>query len=106
MNEYLTKSLKVVQEGVDKAIRKPTKCKYCEKVTLTPDRCCVERTGRNTTTKALNHIRNWAEKISSNWNGDEAGAEEDRATTATEMITKVDELQDLIWEMEEMGVTL
>ena len=58
------------------------------------------------TTADLKHIRNWAEKISGNWNGDESGLQEDQAHTANDIVTKVDQLQDLIWEMEEMGVTL
>lgn len=50
----------------------------------------------------LKGIRNWAEEIAGEWNGDESGSQEDRAMQAREIIEKVDELIELINGMEEL----
>jgi len=49
----------------------------------------------------LTILKNEAFAISSEWNGDEAGREEDRAFTADQIIEKVNELKGLLLEMDE-----
>lgn len=50
----------------------------------------------------LKGIRNWAEEIAGEWNGDKSRSQEDRATQANEIIEKVDELIELINGMDEL----
>lgn len=44
----------------------------------------------------------WAEAISSEWNGDESGSQEDRAHCANEIVDKLSEVIELILGMEEL----
>jgi hypothetical protein len=50
----------------------------------------------------LKGIKKWAEEIAGEWNGDEAGSQEERAGQANEIIEKVDELIELIGGMENL----
>lgn len=49
---------------------------------------------------SLSYIIQDAIKVSGEWNGDEAGQEEDRAHQADEIVNKAEELRKLIEEME------
>jgi len=50
----------------------------------------------------LQGIKNWAEDISGEWNGDNPGSAEDRSHQATDIMEKVDELILLINGMENL----
>lgn len=50
----------------------------------------------------IKDIIEWADNIASQWNGDEAGIEEDRASLANDIIHKATELEDLIGQMEDI----
>lgn len=52
--------------------------------------------------KDLLKIKEWAENIAGNWDGDLPGRQEDRAQQAQEIIEAVDHLQKLIDGMEEL----
>lgn len=49
----------------------------------------------------LARLKQWAEGIAGQWNGDEPGLQEDRASIANEIIEKANELQDLLDEISE-----
>jgi hypothetical protein len=53
-------------------------------------------------TTALHEIILYADSISGEWNGDDAGRLEDRATAADEITEKANELRQLLEELEEM----
>lgn len=44
----------------------------------------------------LKQIRESAEEIAGQWNGDESGVMEEKATTANEIVEKCEEIQNLI----------
>lgn len=48
----------------------------------------------------LMKIREWAEDVEGQWNGDESGIQEDRAMLARDIKEKVDELQELLDKMD------
>ena len=48
----------------------------------------------------LLHIKNYAEEISGQWNGDESGLAEDRADIVNDIIEKVDELRGLLAQLD------
>jgi len=47
----------------------------------------------------LKMLRSQLECIESNWNGDESGVAEDRATSAYQAIAFIDELQDILIDL-------
>lgn len=47
----------------------------------------------------VNDIAEWADSISSEWNGKNPGSQEDRAHCANDIITKCNELKELLEEM-------
>ena len=51
---------------------------------------------------SLHYIVEDALRVAGQWNGDEAGSEEDRAHLANEIVAKADELRELIEGMEEL----
>jgi hypothetical protein len=51
---------------------------------------------------SLSYIIQDAIQVSSEWNGDEAGSQEDRAHAADEIAEKAEELRKLIEELEEL----
>lgn len=53
--------------------------------------------------KNLTEIKEWAESISSSWNGDEPGIEEDRAHCASDILEKIAELEELIQSMPKLN---
>lgn len=59
-------------------------------------------TGEELEISNINDTIEWAEAISGEWNGDEAGSQEDRAHCANEIIEKLNEVKDLILEMSEL----
>lgn len=52
--------------------------------------------------KTLKQIKEWAEEIAGQWNGDEPGSAEDRAMQANDILEKVAELEELIKGMYEI----
>jgi len=48
----------------------------------------------------LANLRDYAEEIAGEWNGDEPGIQEERAECANEIIEKIDELVLLLKELE------
>ena len=50
----------------------------------------------------LQILKEWAEEISGEWNGDNPGKQEERAHCAQDIIKKSDELKDLLDEMKEL----
>jgi hypothetical protein len=60
----------------------------------------MDELARHTT--ALHEIILYADKITGEWDGDNAGREEDRATAAEEVMEMADELRTLITELDEM----
>jgi hypothetical protein len=50
----------------------------------------------------VNDIQEWAEAIAGEWDGDNPGRLEDRATCASEIIAKLNEVKELIAEMENL----
>lgn len=50
----------------------------------------------------VDDVIEWADAISSEWNGDESGSQEDRAHCADEIIGKLNEVKALIAEMGEL----
>lgn len=50
----------------------------------------------------VDDIIEWATEISSEWNGDESGSQEDRAHQADEIMQKANELIELIEGMKEL----
>jgi hypothetical protein len=53
-------------------------------------------------TKALRNIMAYADAITGEWDGDNAGREEDRATAAEEVMEMANDLLELILALEEM----
>ena len=51
---------------------------------------------------SLSYIIQDATKVMGEWNGDEAGREEDRAHCADEIVEKAQELRTLIEELEQL----
>lgn len=51
---------------------------------------------------SLHYIIEDAIAVASEWNGDEAGREEERSNRADEIIKKADELRTLLEELEEL----
>jgi hypothetical protein len=51
---------------------------------------------------SLSYIIQDAIKVSSEWNGDEAGRKEDKAHLAEEIVTAAEELRTLLEELENM----
>lgn len=51
---------------------------------------------------SLSYIIQDAIKVSSEWNGDDAGSQEDKAHAANEIVQKAEELRKLIEELEEL----
>lgn len=49
----------------------------------------------------LDKLKQWAEDIQGQWNGKESGLAEDRSHCASEIVTKVGELEELLEEMSE-----
>ena len=47
----------------------------------------------------LDTLQKWAEEIAGQWNGDEAGIQEDKANVANNIIESVKNLKELIEEM-------
>lgn len=52
--------------------------------------------------KNLEKIKEWAEEIAGEWNGDESGIQEERADQAKDIIEAVDNLINLINGMDEL----
>lgn len=50
--------------------------------------------------EALDDIHKWAEEIAGEWNGDEAGSQEERAHCANDIMEKCAQLKDLIGSMD------
>jgi hypothetical protein len=50
----------------------------------------------------LDDIEEYASDITGHWNGKESGSQEDRAHCADDIITKVQELKELLSELEEL----
>ena len=51
---------------------------------------------------SLKKIKDWAEDISGEWNGDDSGRGEDRAMQANDILEKIKELEELISEMDNL----
>ena len=49
--------------------------------------------------KTLSQIKEEAQEIAGEWNGDESGVKEDRALIASDIIDKVDEIRELLAEL-------
>ncbi len=49
-----------------------------------------------TNQSTLEQIKKEAEEIAGQWNGDESGSQEERSTTASDILEKVTELEELI----------
>ena len=49
--------------------------------------------------KTIKQIKEEMEEIAGEWNGDEAGVQEDRAVIALDVITKLDEVEELLAEL-------
>jgi len=49
--------------------------------------------------KTLDEMQKYAEEVAGAWNGDEAGTQEERAHTATEILDKVKEIRELLNEL-------
>ena len=50
----------------------------------------------------LEQIKKWAENISSEWNGEESGSQEDRAGQANDILNAITNLEELIEGMEDL----
>jgi hypothetical protein len=50
----------------------------------------------------LDGVKIWAESISGQWDGDNSGIEEDRATVAEDIVETVTKLEELIEELKEL----
>lgn len=50
----------------------------------------------------VNDIQEWADAISGEWNGKESGRHEERAHCAQDIISKCNELKELLTEMENL----
>lgn len=48
--------------------------------------------------KELLELRNKMNEVAAAWNGDNAGKQEDRATVASDILQKIDELEELLEE--------
>jgi hypothetical protein len=53
-------------------------------------------------TETLDEMKDWAFSIAAEWNGDDSGIQEDRATQAEHICRIIDNLQEEIKEMEEL----
>lgn len=53
-------------------------------------------------TETLDEMKDWAFSIAAEWNGDDSGIQEDRATQAEHICRVIDQLQAEIKEMEEL----
>ena len=51
---------------------------------------------------SLKKIKDWAEEISGEWNGDESGSQEERAGQANDILEAITNLEELIKGMEEL----
>jgi len=51
---------------------------------------------------SIKEIRRWASDIAGNWDGKEAGLQEDMALLATELIDIIEEMEDYIGQLEEL----
>ena len=52
--------------------------------------------------ETLDEMKDWAFGIAAEWNGDDSGIQEDRATQAEHICRIIDNLQEEIKEMEEL----
>lgn len=52
--------------------------------------------------EALDEMRDWAEGIADEWNGDESGRQEDRASQAEDILKEINTLRASINLMEEL----
>lgn len=59
-------------------------------------------TGEQIQASYIDDTIEWADAITSEWNGDESGSQEDRANCAHDIIIKCNELKELILEMGEL----
>lgn len=59
-------------------------------------------TGEQVQMSNIDDIIEWAEAVQGEWNGDEAGSQEDRAHCASEIITKLLEAKELIVGMSDL----